>query len=279
MATRTDSGTYALPWLILRLDGKLYALEIPHVREMVQMVELNPIPHAPDYIRGVTQRRERSLTVMDLRRRLGMRGADQEVGELVELLRAKEQDHVKWLEELEGCVRESREFTLARDPARCAFGQWQAGFRTDNLTLATHLKRFQRPHAEIHALADEVLGLAAGGKHEQAVARIAEVRNTTLSLMRRLFREGVALLEGSVTETLVVLEAGERLLGITTDVVDSVEYLEEGSIKEVALPGRSWDATHTLVKSTAMTARSNRLVLVLEAPALLADFGGATAAS
>jgi chemotaxis signal transduction protein len=97
--------------------------------------------------------------------------------------------------------------------------------------------------------------------------------------MRRLFREGVALLESSVTETLVVLEAGERLLGITTDVVDSVEYLEEGSIQEVALPGRSWDATHSLVKSTAMTARSNRLVLVLEAPALLADFGGAAVAS
>jgi chemotaxis signal transduction protein len=278
MTAQSNGSTYELPWLILRLDGKLYALEIPRVREMVQMVDLNPLPHAPEYIRGVTQRREQSLTVVDLRRRLGMRGADEEVREIIEMLRAREQDHVRWITELESCVREDREFTLARDPSKCAFGQWYAAFHTDNLTLGAHLKRFERPHAQIHALADEVLALASSGKHDQAVARIAETRDTTLDLMRRLFREGIAVLQSSVTETLVVLEAGSQLLGITTDVVDSVEHLEEGSIQEIALPGGSWDKGHSLVRNTAMTARSNRLVLVLEAEELLAAFTAVAAA-
>ncbi|HSW30461.1 MAG TPA: chemotaxis protein CheW [Longimicrobiales bacterium] len=250
MSAYADAPTYHLPRLILRVSGNLYALEISHVREMVRMVEVNPVPHAPDNVRGVTHRRNRSLTVLDLRRRLGMRGMDEEIQELVGILRAREADHLRWVDELEACVREGREFTLARDPGKCAFGVWYAGFRTDNLTLRGHLKRFEQPHA-----------------------RIAEARETTLAALRRLFGDAVTLLEESVAETLVILENGDQLLGLTTDEVDSVEHLAEGSIREIALPGDCWHGDLALVRRTAMTARSDRLVLVLEAEALLSDVG------
>lgn len=262
---------YDLPWLIIRLADNLYALEISNVREMIQMVKLSPVPEAPDYVRGVTTLRDRSLVVLDLRKRLGMRGVDHEMHELIEILEAREQDHVHWLEELESCAREGREFTLARDPAECAFGRWYAGFHTDNLTLRAHLRRFDAPHRAIHALADDIMALAERGNVDGAIQAIAGARLTTLRTMRALFAQGISLLQETSSETLVILEAGDALVGLSTDRVEAVEYLAPDSIQDIGLPDAAWLRGDRLVHSTARTARSERLVMVLDTKLLLAE--------
>ena len=83
---------------------------------------------------------------MDLRVRLGMIPLKKEIDDLVDLMKQREQDHRKWLEELESSVRQQREFKLATDPHKCAFGKWYDTFTTDNLTLGHALKKFDQPH-------------------------------------------------------------------------------------------------------------------------------------
>jgi purine-binding chemotaxis protein CheW len=57
--------------VIFQLDGRDHALAVENIVEIVRMVEVTPVPEAPDWVPGVIDVRGRVIPVMDLRRRLG----------------------------------------------------------------------------------------------------------------------------------------------------------------------------------------------------------------
>jgi len=58
------------------VKGQAYALEVAHVREIVRMQELTPLPNAPALIEGVIDLRGAVIPVLDLSRVLGQGRAD-----------------------------------------------------------------------------------------------------------------------------------------------------------------------------------------------------------
>jgi purine-binding chemotaxis protein CheW len=54
------------------LDGQRYALDILHVREVVAAALIEPVPGSPPEVLGVINLRGRIVTVLDLRRQLGL---------------------------------------------------------------------------------------------------------------------------------------------------------------------------------------------------------------
>ncbi len=69
MATETSVPTRVVGF---RLAGHEYALPLVEVVEIVRMVAIDPIPHAPPFLLGAINLRGRVLPVMDLRVRLGL---------------------------------------------------------------------------------------------------------------------------------------------------------------------------------------------------------------
>lgn len=59
-------------FLSCRLSKEEYGIDILRVREILGLVELTPLPHTEDSVRGVCNRRGRIVPVIDLRRALGM---------------------------------------------------------------------------------------------------------------------------------------------------------------------------------------------------------------
>lgn len=53
------------------LAGRLYALDVSHVREIVRMAEITPLPMSPALIEGVVELRDGVVPVIDLGRALG----------------------------------------------------------------------------------------------------------------------------------------------------------------------------------------------------------------
>lgn len=54
------------------LEDRLYGVDILTVREINRQLDLTPVPHAPEYISGLINLRGQIVTVIDLKRRLGM---------------------------------------------------------------------------------------------------------------------------------------------------------------------------------------------------------------
>jgi len=256
-----------MPWVIVQLGTRLFGLNCSVVREMVIMPEVCEVPGVPDYMRGVINLRGRVTSLVDLRRRLGMRSSTEDTESLCELMEQRAQDHRRWLDELDASVNEKRAFTLARDPHQCAFGKWYDNFKTDNILMSGFLKKFEVPHKRIHALADEIGELAEKGCMGQALEQLEQARTGILSTMLRLFADFQQLLRDSHREIAVVLNGSVGAYAVSVDSVASVEKLSEADTEELA--GKGLEIREGLVTSVAKRAKGQGLVLVLGTESIL----------
>jgi purine-binding chemotaxis protein CheW len=68
----SKSGRREGKYLTFKLGREEYGLELVRVREIIALMDITPVPLAPDYVRGVMNLRGRVIPVVDLRRRFGM---------------------------------------------------------------------------------------------------------------------------------------------------------------------------------------------------------------
>jgi len=215
-----------MPWMIVRLKGQSFALPTQEVRELVMKPQITMVPDAPEYVRGVMNLRGRVVTVVDLRKRLGMTPASEEAESFCALMAQRRQDHVNWLTELEASVRERREFKLATDPHKCAFGRWYDAYKPDNVWIGALLGRFAEPHQRVHSTAGEVLALQSRDDWEGAMGLIEHTRNGELATMIGLFANLQELIRESQQEIAVVLQTGNRIFAVVVDEAVAVEKFE-----------------------------------------------------
>ena len=59
-------------FVTFRIDRHLLGLDVLGVREINRVVDMTPVPRAPDHVRGLVNLRGQILTVFDLGARLGL---------------------------------------------------------------------------------------------------------------------------------------------------------------------------------------------------------------
>ena len=67
----TSSGTNLVNLACFEVKGRVYALDVAHVREIVRTQEITPLPMSPALIEGVVELRDGVVPVIDLGRALG----------------------------------------------------------------------------------------------------------------------------------------------------------------------------------------------------------------
>ena len=229
-----DNTSNEMPWVSFYLQDEQFAVSTKYVREMVAMPKAIKIPKTPDYIRGVINLRGQTIPIMDLRVKLGMTSLIAETDQLISLMNDREEDHKNWIAELEKSVREKRDFKLTTDPNKCKFGKWYNGFKTDSRVLENLLKKFNRPHKKIHAIAKEVEQEVAGNNFEAAFTIIRETRDNELTEMVDLFDEVRSFLKDSSREIAVVLEYENIDMIISVDSVETVEKIGREEVEKLS---------------------------------------------
>jgi len=257
-----------LPYVIAGVKGLQLAVSAEYVQEIVRTPRWHVVPNTPRHIRGVINLRGKVLALVDLRLRMDLPSALEDVEQMIAMLVAREQDHILWLRELLGAVTEGRPFTLARDPTECAFGKWYYSYKPEDIGFASVMYRFESPHRRIHAIADAALKYAAQGQHNNASELIRRAEQGELHTVVNLFAEARTAFRESHKEVTMVLTNGRKHLSVTVDSVASVEAIAEETIT---------DATTAMgsVKSDLLTKVGHRandkgIVFLLDAEALLA---------
>jgi purine-binding chemotaxis protein CheW len=212
---------------VFQVSAQLVGVPADRIHEMFILGDVKIPPRCPPYQRGAAVLRGNVYPAIDLRVCMGHVSARAEHEALVTQLSEREEDHRRWLAELEASVREDRPFGLAVDPRECRFGRWYYAFETDDPVLRGVLERFERPHAEIHALAAEVEALKAAGRREDAMRRIAETRTGLLAALLELFRLTRAAMREAHKEIGVTVELSGRRAVLVVDRAEAVADLEE----------------------------------------------------
>lgn len=67
-----DVSPASIEMLTFRLGKEEYAMMIDHVREVIRIWEITPVPNTPEYVIGVTSLRGRVLSIINLHKRLAL---------------------------------------------------------------------------------------------------------------------------------------------------------------------------------------------------------------
>ena len=220
-------------WIIFKLLDRFYGVKTEYVHEMVILDKVIKTPDLPDNIRGVVNLRGSIFPVLDLSKRLGMESIKDWILETCDILDAREQDHVNWLNELKASVTEKREFRLTTDPHKCAFGKWYDTFKTENYTLRYLLSKFDSPHKAIHSIADHVGELIGQGDNEGALGLIDATWNNELYHMRELFETTRNFLKKEIREIVIVTQVDDNKFGVLVDSVSEVRNIPPEIIEPV----------------------------------------------
>ncbi|MGV6851211.1 MAG: CZB domain-containing protein [bacterium] len=212
------------------VEDALFGLPIENVLSVSQdMAGMRLIP-GDNHIKGALGMIEflnHVVPVVDFANNIELKSGTELANEMVELLKAREQDHVNWLDALEKSIREDIPFKLARNPHECAFGKWYDAFTTNDETLQEIMEGFDVPHKKIHAMADTLLSLSGRGKTEEALGMLKLEREITLARLIKRFGQAREHALGAVRPVLLyVTNDGNRpVMALRIDQIhDVMEY-------------------------------------------------------
>lgn len=213
------------------IGDELFAIDIDNILSVTQDMEnlLQP-PVKSRGLMGVINYMDEPIAVYNFAEMLNIPSTRHIKSDLVELLNAREQDHVEWVDALEKSLTEDIPFEKARDPHVCAFGKWYGKFKTRDEALTDIMANFDKPHKEIHALADELLDLKDNGQLDEALDKLKIARITTLNYLLKYFDHARSQIEESL-HTVVI--------NITNDGIKPLVALQIDEIHEVMNFNRS----------------------------------------
>ncbi len=207
------------------VGDELFAIDIDNILSVTQdMDKLLQPPVKSRGLMGVIDYMDVPVAVYNFAEMLNIPSTRQIKTGLVDLLNAREQDHVDWINALEVSLKDNVPFEKARDPHMCAFGKWYDKFQTRDEMLSEIMKNFDAPHKEIHALADTLLDLRDKGELEEALDKLHIAKITTLNHLRKHFSHARSQIEESL-HTVVI--------NITNDGVKPLVALQIDEIHEV----------------------------------------------
>lgn len=220
--SKTTTISNITKYVLFHIGPNVYCVSVDFVQEMIVLPELMQMPNLPTYFSGVFEFRNVVVPVMSLRKKFNMKTIKDENLELVELLRARKQDHINWLEELTKSVEENRPFRLTTDPTKCKFGLWYYNFKTDNIIFRTILDDFEEPHRKIHHIAIEVEEYKKIYQFDKARELIEKTRLGVLRSMLDLFDSAEKFLLQPQKKIGIVLRKDNFTVAVEVDKIISV---------------------------------------------------------
>lgn len=224
-ATNLNEDSEALTVFTFWIGDELFAIDIANILSITQDLDsLLKTPVKSKGLTGIINYLGNPVAVYNFAEMLSIPSTRELKTELVDLLDAREKDHVDWIDALEKSLKEDVPFEKPRDPHLCAFGKWYDKFETRDEALAEIMTRFDVPHKKIHALADDLLGLKEKDKLDEALEKLHTARITTLNYLKKYFSHARNQIQDSL-HTVVI--------NITNDGSKPVVALQIDEIHEV----------------------------------------------
>lgn len=221
--------------LIVSVAENLYAIHTEYIREIHSLPRIIPLPGNKNQKESVVDFRGEIFPLLDLRRRLGHQSFEQEREQLIDVLKERERDHKKWLDELEKSVVERRAFTLQTDPHKCNFGKWYDNYVTDDLDFWSLLYQFDEPHKTIHSIAEQVTKLVGENQAEEAQKVINLTKDNALKKMIELFSRSYETIRSLDRRLIVILKKDGLKRAAVIDKALSIAEITLDTIQERSL--------------------------------------------
>lgn len=219
----------ALDFLIIRLGGRCFGLPLSEVRHVCSMPSSFG-GYGPETAKHFVFLGD-PLPYASLWNWLGLESEYFEYEGMLASLPKRRQEHLDWMNALEDAIRNGTAFTKARNPRECAFGKWYYGYQPKERRLSIMMRQFEKPHADIHRLADRLLGLVEDGQAAKATQMFLEAKETTFAELLKLFDSALKLVTALQRRTAVIVVDGDDMHVLGADGVRDIITVPAERIK------------------------------------------------
>ena len=239
----------AKAFVICQVGDNRFAVDCSHVAELLTGIEdqiAGATAIGKDMV-GIFNHRGAVLPVFDFRRALGHQTFAERFKEMTDFIRAREQDHISWLEDLKHSAETGARFTKATDPTLCNFGKWYESVKKDpaemqKLTMGSvaicHLfEAFDQPHRRIHGIAERVLEFSSSDRLKEASDLIQQTWDNELATMKELFKTFLEQYRRALRSTAMVLHLGNRSAALLVDSIHCVRNCSEDNFESLPTMG------------------------------------------
>lgn len=231
------------PYIVFKIMESYYCINSRHVSTIVQLPHYDRVPAAPSNVTGMFRYRDQVIQMLDLRKTFGFQSMAGECKEFEEMIDARKKDHIHWVNELERTLNSGEPFQLAKDPHKCALGQWYDQFTTNNQAVQFHLHKIDEPHRRLHHAAEEVercqKQCETCGREVCLTEILRKVKDECMPVILGLLDETKEIFHSSIYREMVLLLDGMKW-GI---VVDEIVGVQELGVLEVRDPASGIDTT------------------------------------
>lgn len=205
------------------VDRAKYAIPISQVRYIEQDNRKTTRVDSANGVLEVVQYQGETVPICEFSEMVNVESEYKKNVALIDLLKAKEQDHRGWMRSLEASIRTGAAFTKDRDPHQCDFGQWYEQFEANDEVLADIMARFDEPHKQFHSLADTLLSVAAEGGKEEALDLFESAQKSVLSVLLTLFQQAIDRVQSLIRPVLVfVARSGDKPLAVRLNAINEI---------------------------------------------------------
>ena len=135
--------------VLLKVDGQTYALHLEAVDRVLRMVEVTPLPGAPDAVEGVINVRGEVVPVVSIRGRLGLAERAAAAADSLIVARARNRRLAIIAESVLGVVERPADAVVSTGDLACGIEHIEGVLKTsDGLVLIHDLDRFFSPEEE-----------------------------------------------------------------------------------------------------------------------------------
>ena len=135
--------------VLLTVDGQTYALHLEAVDRVLRMAEVTLLPGAPEVVEGVINIQGEVVTVVSIRRRLGLTRRPARVSDSLVLAHARKRRLAIIAESVLGVVERPADAVVSADDLAQGVRHIQGVLKTsDGLVLIHDLDRFFSPEEE-----------------------------------------------------------------------------------------------------------------------------------
>lgn len=221
-------GAGNLEVITFSIDKAQYAIPISQVRYIEQDNRKTTRVDSANGVLEVVQYQGETVPICEFSEMVNVESEYKQNVALVELLKARELDHVTWMNALEVALRDGAEFSKAKDPHQCEFGQWYDRFEAKDEVLADIMARFEEPHKQLHGLADLLLGQAAKGDKDGALESFDNAKKIVLGRLLTLFQQATDRVQSLIRPVLVfVARKGDKPLAVRLNAINEIVTCNE----------------------------------------------------
>lgn len=108
-----------------KLGDEIYGVKIDRVKEILKPLKITPVPRTPGYLEGVTSLRGEIIPIIDLKKRLGLEGSQEERKKRILILSVRDETMGALIDEVGGVIKLFRD---SIEPPPAVIGGIEADF-------------------------------------------------------------------------------------------------------------------------------------------------------